>query len=283
MASIDLDRYFARIGYTGPRSPTLETLRALSYAHVTSIPFENLDVLLSRPISLELEALEAKLVRARRGGYCFEQNGLFLEVLLALGFTVRPLSARVRVNRPRSLTPPRTHLCLRVELDEVSWLLDVGIGAWSLTGPIRMVLDEAQATPHETRRLVAEGDWDGLARRSPDARLFHQIRLGDTWQDVCELTLEEMPPIDRVVANWYTSTHPGSHFRGALLVARASDRGRLTLLDTTFTRRAHDGTSQSETVTSQRRLREVLACEFGLDLGEFGPLSPPALASLPLD
>ncbi len=107
--TLDLDAYVARIGYAGARTPTLETLRAISCAHVSRIPFENVDVLLGRPILLELEAIEAKLVHARRGGYCFEQNSLLLAVLEALGFSVRPLSARVRVNRPREMTPPRTH------------------------------------------------------------------------------------------------------------------------------------------------------------------------------
>ncbi|MFO0709078.1 MAG: arylamine N-acetyltransferase [Sandaracinus sp.] len=278
--TLDLDAYFARIGYTGSRAPTLETLRAISYAHVCRIPFENVDVLLGRPIALELEALEAKLVHARRGGYCFEQNGLLLAVLEALGFSVRPLSARVRVNRPREMTPPRTHLLVRVELEGQSWLADVGVGAWSLTAPLRLVLDETQTTPHEPRRLVAEGDWDGLVRRGPAARLFHQIRLGETWQDVCELTLEEMPPIDRVVSNWYTSTHPLSHFKGALLAARATPEGRITLLDDVLTHRAHDGTSRTETLRSHAALLDALARELGIVLPPDTRLATPRLAGL---
>jgi N-hydroxyarylamine O-acetyltransferase len=278
--TLDLDAYFARIGYGGPRAPTLETLQAISHAHVSRIPFENLDVLLGRPIQLELEALEAKLVHARRGGYCFEQNGLLLAVLEALGFSARPISARVRVNRPREMTPPRTHLCVRVELEGRSWIADVGVGAWSLTAPIQLVLDETQATPHEPRRLIAEGDWDGLVRRSPSARLFHQIRLGDAWQDVCELTLEEMPPIDRVVANWYTSTHPLSHFKGALLVARASATGRVTLLDDVLTHRDHDGTAHTRTLATQAELRAALADEFGLVIEPSSRFSTPRLATL---
>lgn len=278
--TIDLDAYFARIGYAGPRAPTLETLRAISYAHVSSIPFETADVLLGRPILLELEAIEAKLVFARRGGYCFEQNGLLLAVLEALGFAVRPISGRVRVNRPREMTPPRTHLILRVEIDGTSWIADTGVGAWSLTGPIRLALDEAQSTPHEPRRFVAEGDWDGLTRRSPSARLFHQIRLGDAWQDVCELTLEEMPPIDRVIANWYTSTHPLSTFKSQLLVARATPTGRLTLVDDTLTRRAHDGSSVVETLGSHAALIETLAHEFGVVLDPSTRLRGPKLDTL---
>src|SRR2546422_1681671 len=118
--TIDLDAYFTRIGYAGVRRPTMETLRALHLAHATHISFENLDVLLGRPILLDLESLQAKLVRGRRGGYCFEQNALFAAVLERLGFTVTRLAARVRMGVTRVL--PRTHMALAVEVDGGSWL-----------------------------------------------------------------------------------------------------------------------------------------------------------------
>src|SRR6188768_1581585 len=133
MTSVELDAYFARVGYQGPLEPTLPVLHALTAAHTQSIPFENLDVLLERPLRLEKEAVFQKLVHERRGGYCFEQNGLFLHVLGALGFQVAPLSARVRWQRPRDFVPPRTHLFIRVEIDGESWLTDVGVGGLSLT------------------------------------------------------------------------------------------------------------------------------------------------------
>jgi N-hydroxyarylamine O-acetyltransferase len=211
---IDLDRYFARIGYSGPRTPTLDTLNAIAKAHVETIPFENLDVLLGRPIDLELGAVQRKLVDARRGGYCFEQNSYLLAVLTELGFAARPLSARVRLQRPRDYTPARTHLILRVELDG-PWLVDVGFGSMSMASAIRLVLDEPQPTPHEPRRLVRDGDL-----------IFHQVQLAGEWNDIYELTLEEMPAIDREVANWYTSTHPQSSFKSRLLAARALPEGR---------------------------------------------------------
>src|SRR6185312_5860671 len=108
-------------------------LHALTEAHAQAIPFENLDVILGRPIQLDLESLHRKLIVDRRGGYCFEQNGLLLYVLQQLDFDVKPISARVRIDRPREVTPQRTHLFLRVEVDGESWLTDVGVGALSLT------------------------------------------------------------------------------------------------------------------------------------------------------
>jgi N-hydroxyarylamine O-acetyltransferase len=250
---IDLDGYFARIGYRGPRTPTLATLDGIVRAHVEAIPFENLDILLGRRIELEPAALERKLVGARRGGYCFENNGLLLDVLTQLGYTARPLSARVRYGRPRDYIPTRTHLFVRVELD-TSYLVDVGFGALSLTSAIRLVLDEPQPTPHETRRLVRDG---GL--------WFHQVLFGDEWQDLYEFTLEEMPPIDREVANWYTSTHPASHFRSRLWVARAlADGGRLSLLNRELRVRRRDGTADVRVLDTPDELVSVLAERFGL-------------------
>ncbi len=135
--TLDLAAYFSRIGYRGPRAPTIEVLNALTSAHAQAIPFENLDVLLGRGIDLAPEAVFDKIVRRRRGGYCFEHNGLFLEVLTALGFAVRPLSARGRILPARDQTPPRTHVLLEVQVGGERWLTDVGVGALSLIPWIR--------------------------------------------------------------------------------------------------------------------------------------------------
>jgi N-hydroxyarylamine O-acetyltransferase len=253
--TLDLSAYCARIGYDGPRAPTLATLHALTAAHARAIPFENLDVLLGRGIDLGPEAVFDKLVRRRRGGYCFEQNGLFLHVLTTLGFDVRPLSARGRIFPARQQTPPRTHLFLEVVIDGARWLTDVGIGGLSLTSAIRFDTEGEQPTLHEPRRIVREGDhW------------LHQARLGADWTNVYEFTGEEMPPIDREVGNWYTSTHPRSHFRDRLIVARAAPDGRrVSLLDGQLRVRERDGRSSVRAVGSADALLAVLAEEFGLE------------------
>src|SRR6188768_1544673 len=148
--AMDLAAYFQRIGYRGRYQPNFALLSALTAAHTQSIPFENLDVLLGLPIALEPDALFQKLVVDRRGGYCFEQNGLFLEVLRELGFQVTPISARVRLQRPRDFTPPRTHVFLRVELGGESWLTDVGVGGLPMSAPVRLSPPAEQTPPHET-------------------------------------------------------------------------------------------------------------------------------------
>ena len=265
---MELEAYFERVGYRGPREACLAALSALTEAHTQAIPFENLDVLLGRPIQLEPEALFQKLVRERRGGYCFEQNGLFLEVLLGLGFQATPLSARVRWQRPRDFIPPRTHVFIRVELAGESWLTDVGVGALSLTGPIRLADASEQSTPHEPRRVVREG-----------ARLFHQVRLGDQWHDVCEFTLEEMPSIDRELGNWFTSTHPQSHFKNRLIVARAAADGqRISLLNDELTIRQRGGSATTLRIESALELLRLLEQHFDLTFSpqtRFGPPGSP--------
>ncbi|QEL20673.1 arylamine N-acetyltransferase [Limnoglobus roseus] len=170
---MNLDAYLTRIGYAGPKAPTLDVLRQIVHAHLCSIPFENVDVLLGRGVSLADADVEQKLVRDRRGGYCFEQNSLLLRALAALAFSAAPLSARVRLKAPREVIPPRTHLFLRVDLDGVPWLADVGVGGLSPTASVRLdVMGDEQPTPHEPRRIVRE---DG----TPLLRYFHQAKVGD--------------------------------------------------------------------------------------------------------
>ena len=258
MKADELDRYFARIGYRGAREATLPVLHALTAAHTQTIPFENLDVLLGRGIDLSDEAVFDKLVAQRRGGYCFEQNSLFLRVLSALGFEVTPLSARGRIiDRRREFTPPRTHVFLQVQLEGASWITDVGMGALSLTGALRFELGLEQATPHDRRRIIHE-----------DGRYFHQVFHAE-WIDVCEFTGEAMPAIDREISNWYTSAHPRSHFKDRLMVARAvADGRRYTVLNDELKIRERDGQSSVQAIATPRALLEILDERFGLKFPE---------------
>jgi N-hydroxyarylamine O-acetyltransferase len=257
---LDLDAYLDRIGVPGGG-----TLAEVHRAHLATIPFENLDVLLGTAIDIAPAAIEDKLVRGTRGGYCFEHNGYLLEVLRALGFDVRPLSARVRIGRARESTPPRTHTLVEVTIDAERLLADVGVGALSPTASLRLDVESEQTTPHEPRRLVREGAWSGDLR-DPRARVFHQARLGAEWVDVAELTLEEMPEIDREIANWFTSASPRSHFRGRLVVARATEDGRVTILNDELTLRGADGIGRSRKLATATELEAALDEHFGIRL-----------------
>jgi len=256
MHSYDLAAYAERIGYSGRLEPTLETLRGLAKHHVAAIPFENVSVLLGQPVELTPEALEKKLVHDRRGGYCFEQNGLMLGILGQIGFEVRPLAGRVRIEMPRDFTPARTHLFLVVTLDQEEWIFDGGVGGMSLTSPIRYRLGDEQETLHESRRIVHE-----------EGRNFHQAWMGDRWQDVYEFTGEKMPLIDREVGNWWTSTHPASKFATNLFAARSEEHGiRLNLLNDRLTRRRGADVLEQQTLTTPEEVGAVLRTRFGIDV-----------------
>lgn len=205
MPEFDLDAYLTRIGYSGPRTVSGETLAALQLAHATHIPFENLDVLLGQRIALDSESLQAKLVTARRGGYCFEQNTLLLHALESLGFTVTRLLARVRY---RSVTlRPRTHLLLRVELEGTAWLVDVGFGSEGLLQPLPLV--EGQPQKH--------GDWYYRLLREGTTWVLQSIS-NTGWKDLYAFTDELSYAIDVEVASHYTSTHPDTIFKKVLTV-----------------------------------------------------------------
>lgn len=265
---LDLDAYLARIGHTGPRAPTLETLHAISFQHTTNIPFENLDVLLGRPISLTPEALMAKLVHGRRGGYCFEQNNLLLLALRTLGFKASLVGARVRGPIPREQIPYRTHTFVKVTLPEGEFFADAGLGTSSLTGAIPLVFDRELPTPHETRRLVRE-----------DGRLFHQVPADSGWMDVCEFSLEEFHFVDCEVGNWWTSAHELSHFRHNLIVGLARRDGtRVAIREGKFLRRRGAEILTTEPLTSPEQLLRLLRDEFGLEFPagtRFGPPGTP--------
>jgi len=253
-----LEDYFQRIGYEGPTEPTLALLRQLVHLHTQNIPFENIDVLLGKPVQLEPEAVFHKLVHQRRGGYCFEQNGLMQLVLRALGYSVFALGARVRLRqRDREQFPARTHLFLAVSIDNKYWLVDVGFGALTLTAPLLWQEFTLQHQSREPRRLVREGK-----------RWFHQAWQQDEWRDVYEFTKEPMHIADQRVANWYTSTHPDSNFTQRLSMALAlSDGGRVTLNGTSL-RVLRSGQAEQRFRVGEDALSLIIEQHFGIRLNE---------------
>ena len=250
----DLGQYLNRIGFAGQPGPDHNTLAQIQRRHSCSIPFENISVLQGDPVSLAIDDIFAKLVVARRGGYCFEHNGLLLEVLRQIGFEVRHIGARVRLGLPRDMAVRRTHVFVSVELDGDKWIVDAGFGGFSLTSPLRWELDIPQETPHETRRIVFE-----------QGRYFHQALIGDAWQDLCEFLDEEMPMIDQEVSNWWTSTNPISKFKTSLTVGMAIDDGtRLAVLNDRFTRRRGSEVMEQKTIASSSELIDLLADRYKL-------------------
>ncbi|HVY14768.1 MAG TPA: arylamine N-acetyltransferase [Rhodopila sp.] len=254
---IDLDAYFARIGYDGPVEPTPAVLRALVACHGEAIAFEAIDVIAERPVSLDIDAVADKLIRRRRGGYCFEQNMLLRAVLDAIGFRTDALLARVRRGSSRDAERPRTHMLLRVEMENGAWLADVGFGGLTPSAPLAMVPDQAQATPHETMRVTPFG-----------SDLMLQVQLNGTWEDLYQIGHEPQSPVDFEAANWFTATHPASVFRNNVVATRPVPGGRLVLFNGIFTRRTTAGVADKQAVTSAADYRRVLVDAFGLAVTE---------------
>lgn len=252
---IDLDAYFGRIGYAGPRAATLATLRALHWHHPLAIPFETLDPLLGRPVRLEAKELERKLVAERRGGYCFEQNLLFAHVLRALGFAVTQLVGRVIWQAGDHERRARTHMLLLVQLGEGGYLCDVGFGGLTLTAPLRLEPDVEQATPHEPFRVRREG-----------REYLCDADLGNEWRTLYRFDLQEQRQVDIEVLNYYVSTHPESPFLTSLIAARPTADGRFALRDNVFTVYGANGRVEQHELTSVAEIRGALALTFGIHL-----------------
>jgi N-hydroxyarylamine O-acetyltransferase len=248
---LDLDAYLARIGVRGrPR------VAELHHAHVTSIPFENLDPRRGIPVSLELEDIERKLVHRRRGGYCFEHNLLLKAALEALGAEVEMLLARVRVGRPPGSSRPRTHLVLRVRADGAEWHADVGFGHGTLLEPIPFGPGPEHEQSGWRFRVVEDG-----------AELVLQSAQDGGWIDLYGFVPDPVPFVDVETSNWFTSTYPRSPFVTGLIVsAQAPDGTRVSLSDW------HGLSLEEETPAggSVRQVQpgevaELIATRFGLD------------------
>ena len=256
--SIDLHAYLERIGVRAPVAPNVQILRAIISAHVATIPFENLDPFLGISPALDIASVQRKLVHDHRGGYCFEQNRLLSDALRAIGFQVTDLAARVLWGQPEDAITARTHMLLRVEADGKSWLADAGFGGNTPTGPLQLVANIEQATPHESFRLIRRDD--------SDWRL--QLFAADAWQTLYRFDLQPQYPADYRVSNYWTSKNPDSHFVTGLTAARAPAGRRLALRNRQFTEHITGGATTKRILATAAEIRAVLQDEFLIRLPE---------------
>jgi N-hydroxyarylamine O-acetyltransferase len=251
--TLDLPAYLARIGVQDAGSPNLPTLVRLHRAHIAAIPFENLDIQMGRPIELDAESLQAALIRRRRGGYCFQQNGLFAAVLTQLGYVVSQREARVRLDATNGVASPRTHLISVVQIDGREWLADVGFGGSGIVEPLDL----------ETHSSVQDG-WIYRVIREGRLRVLQRAR-GNGWDDLYAFAEDEVAPIDCIVGNWYTSTHRDSRFVRTLTVQRMIGDTRHVLRNLTYSVARAGGDWQTRELT-RAELVPLLRDVFGLDV-----------------
>lgn len=253
--TIDLEAYFQRIGYSGARTPSLPTLEAIHACHTNAIAFENLSPLLGQPVLLDLPSLQHKLVDAGRGGYCFEQNGLLRSALVALGFQVTSLSARVLWGLPKGVMTPRSHMLLMVYVDGIPCIADVGFGGSTLPTPIRLTPNIAQSTAHEPFRLI----------QAEDSYIL-QIYFAQAWQSLYQFDLQPQYFPDYEVSSWHVSTHPKSLFVNSLMASRIGESCRYSLRDNRFSVHSLNGITEHRVLTTAEELRLVLTRELRLTL-----------------
>ncbi|HNP31304.1 MAG TPA: arylamine N-acetyltransferase [Nitrospirales bacterium] len=254
-AVIDLEAYFQRIGYTGERKATLDVLRSIQLRHTETIAFENLNPLMRWPVLLDVESLQQKMVRDGRGGYCFEHNLLLKYALEALGFHITGLAARVLWNTPDGVIPPRSHMLLRVDLDDYPYVVDAGFGGVTLTGPLLLKPDIQQETPHETFRLLRVND-----------EYITQMNIRDEWISLYRFSLSEHLLPDYEVASWYLSTHPDSLFVNRLLAARVASDCRYALRNNQVTLHHRNGDTERHVITNVNDMRVTLENIFRITL-----------------
>jgi N-hydroxyarylamine O-acetyltransferase len=250
-----LAAYLERIGDAGAIAADRPTLDLLQRAHRLAVTFENLDIPLGRGISLEPERIFEKLVIARRGGYCFEQNALFLGMLQAIGFEARPLLARVWLATED--TPPRTHTLNLVRLDGDQVIADVGFGG-SFVPPMRLADGEEAATPDGARhRLRVDPDHGWMLERDP----------GAGWGRQYSFTLDHVWPADLETANHFTATRPNTRFTALRIASATLPDGYLSLVDRTLTT-SRMGRSEAREIEDAEAYRRVLMESFGLELDD---------------
>lgn len=241
--------YLARIAVSGDAEPTAATLRELQLQHLRTVPFENLSIHLDEPISLALTDLFAKVVEDRRGGFCYELNGLFAALLRAVGYHVQLFSCAV--HGPHDLGPPFEHLALSVGTSDDSrrWLVDVGFGRHSAY-PLQLDTPGDQDDPLGVFRLraLANGDVDVCRDDRPQYRIEPRARALSDFEPTC----------------WWQQTRPGSHFRAGPVCSLLTPSGGLLTLAGHLLIRTEGGERTETTLASDAEVLAAYEQHFGV-------------------
>jgi N-hydroxyarylamine O-acetyltransferase len=264
MTPFNLDRYLARIGWSGSRGATLDTLASVLRAHMQTIPFENLDVLLGRGVRIDLDSVYEKLVVAGRGGYCFEHGTIVQAALTELGFIPAVHTARV-INLRRRDEAPLTHMVLTVPVDGRRFVVDPGFGGHGPLVPVPVAEGADAVEGHDRHRMVPRDD-EWVLEATIDGS---EVPL---WTSA----LAPAEPVDFVMANHFVSTFPLSPFVTNLMLRAFSPRGRVSMMNRDLTVR--DGLRVDKSILSDRgALRSVLKQDFGFDVPEVEAMRVPAV------
>lgn len=242
--------YCERIHYTGDLQPNFATLKGLMQQHLQHIPFENLNVLAGKVISLEPTDIIDKLIYQKRGGYCYEMNGLFSMVLNAIGMDYQWVAARPRIYPHQS---PRTHAALIVKIEGNEWLVDLGFGSHGIREPMRLdQVNQAITQGYEQFRLSPEAEGEILLQALVDGHWANQFSFNR-----CPTDWVDFGP-----ANWYNSTSPKTTFTQRLVVVLFTPTGRKSLFGDVF--KIANAGQITQMMIPPAEIDTVLAQEFNL-------------------
>jgi len=262
--AFNLEAYLERIGLKESPPATAEGLALLQRAHRLAIPFENLDVILKRGIAIDSASVFDKLVTARRGGYCFEQNRLFEDALIALGFIVRPLLARVWLGS-EGPPPGKTHTLGLVAIDGQDWIADAGFGG-SYNPPMPLVDGETAPAPDGAQfRLMRDPLHGWMLERNGDPATTDGRGPGEGWVPQFSFTLDPVFAADLILSNYWTSNAPESRFTKLRIVSGILPHGFASLTDRQYRRRNGEQEASGE-IEDPRVYRMRLSLLFGIDL-----------------
>jgi N-hydroxyarylamine O-acetyltransferase len=251
---VDIMAYLDRINYHGPLAPTAETLRELQLAHLLTVPFENLSIKAGEPIVLDDNALFEKIVKRRRGGFCYEANGLFAALLRALGFNVKMLSAGV-ANAGGGFGPDFDHMALMVTVNE-RWLVDVGFGD-SFREPLLIDKRNEQQQGERAYRIESDGAYLILMQSDDGA--------DGEWKAQYRFTLQPYGYSDYEEMCRYQQTSPQSHFTRGRICSRATPDGRVTLGEMRLIT-TRNGERQERALANEEEYAAMLREHFGIAL-----------------
>ncbi|GAB3019500.1 arylamine N-acetyltransferase family protein [Bowmanella dokdonensis] len=251
----DQRQYLLRIGYSGVLAPTLEVVSELVARHTRSIPFENLSSFMGQRVGLDPSELQQKMLHDGRGGYCYEQNGLFRMMLESLGLKVEGLAARVLWNADPAVMPAISHMLLKTHIEGQPYLFDVGFGVQTPTAPLRLVTGTQQMTPHGLYRL-SESSGEYLL----------EADIAGKWVAVYRFDLKPRYPADYQMFNWYVSTHPESVFVKNLVAAKVVPGARYTLRNNELSIYPNGGPKQRKTLQNPAEIAHKLTSLFAIRL-----------------
>lgn len=253
--------YLERINLKRKINVDLASLKAIHHAQLYSIPFENFNLCLNRPVKIDEESIVQKLIKNKRGGYCFEVNGLLLMALTSFDFDVRPLLARVHLTGSPS---GKTHQITLVTIENKQYIVDAGFGSGSPIAPLPLIANQEFKLDYQLLRLIETKEYGYMLQGFDD----------DEWKNMYSFTLNYICQADKDLGNYYTSTNENSHFVTSRVAALRIKNGIVKLYNNRLTK-VIDGKEEITYLNADQTFMDCIEKEFNIELdASFSDLKP---------